>query len=504
MGTTQSGAAAGEGGVGGGADDAAPEQPPTMESMMKALHGEQEVQRQRVINLLGLDVSEGKDEVVWLEKSLGLQSRCFLVRGERWKGRGKQPVVDPTAVEKNTAFVKVLPRWNIKDMIADIRRAARDDAEKSARALGKTEEEVKAAGEQASEEVDVVEFTEPSLQMVRERQVLRAWQAAEEAGELKLPDDSLLVIPRLFDNVFTGPDSTKEEDKPTMLVFEDLVAAGFEVRSYKEAISVEDAVAVSGALADLHAALWRIRERLGFGDSVQETGTAVPGQSTANVGAGKYEKMLRESLEELRQVEAYKKLVDLVDPFVPDIVAGAADHDLKPKVLGHGDPWAHNVMLRRDTATGLVNGVAFVDLGNVRMVHPLEDFFCFLGTMAIKDAWQVVSPVREVFESRLKKQMPAEMMSDAAGNGLELFSYRNQMHGRAAMLVFFFDHGVWRITNTAGFPEPARRQVAAFAGVARVAEKRKQEQSTSLDIEVQVPAHAARLRKSTEKQVPNK
>jgi len=252
MGTTQSGAAAGEGGVAG---DAAPEQPPTMESMMKALHGDPEVERQRVISLLGLDMSEGKDEVIWLDKSLGLQSRCFLVRGERWKGRGKQPVVDPTAAAGGTAFVKVLPRWNIKDIIADIRGAARNDAEKAARALGKSEDEVKAAGEQASQEVDVVEFTEPSVQMARERQVLRAWQAAEEAGELKLPEDSLLVLPRLLDNVLTGPESAAEADKPTMLVFEDLVVAGFEVRSYKEAISVEDAVAVSGALADLHAAL---------------------------------------------------------------------------------------------------------------------------------------------------------------------------------------------------------------------------------------------------------
>mgnify|MGYP003336562811 CR=1 FL=1 len=54
----------------------------------------------------------------------------------------------------------------------------------------------------------------------------------------------------------------EEEEEPTMLVFEDLVAAGFEVRSYKDAISVEDAAAVSSALADLHAAFWTIRERL--------------------------------------------------------------------------------------------------------------------------------------------------------------------------------------------------------------------------------------------------
>ena len=97
-----------------------------------------------------------------------------------------------------------------------------------------------------------------------------------------------------------------------MLVFEDLVAAGFEVRSYKEAISVEDAVTVSGALADLHAALWRIRERLGFGDS-----------------AGKYEKMLLESLNKYRQWEKYNILIDSVEAVVPDIISAASDNDVR-------------------------------------------------------------------------------------------------------------------------------------------------------------------------------
>ena len=60
------------------------------------------------------------------------------------------------------------------------------------------EDEVNAAGEQASQEVDVVEFTEPSLQMARKHQALREWQAAEEAGELQLAGDLMLVIPKLW------------------------------------------------------------------------------------------------------------------------------------------------------------------------------------------------------------------------------------------------------------------------------------------------------------------
>ena len=55
----------------------------------------------------------------------------------------------------------------------------------------------------------------------------------------------------------------------------------------------------------------------------------------------------------------------MVEPSVTNIVAAAGDSDVKPKLLGHGDPWAHNVMLRRDATTGKVNGVALVDLGNI-------------------------------------------------------------------------------------------------------------------------------------------
>ena len=212
--------------------------------------------------------------------------------------------------------------------------------------------------------------------------------------------------------------------------------------------------------------------------------------------------MLRKCLNELRPHKAYKKLVDLVDPFVPDIVAGAADGVTAPKLLCHGDPWAHNVMLRRENGTGKVNGVAFVDFGNVRMTHPLEDFFCFLGTMAVKDAWQYPlhfdsdekSPTRDQYESRLKKQVPAEAMGGTTGSGFQLFSYPNQMRGRAAMLVYFFDHNVWWKRSSAGSPEPSLRQFAAFAGVARLAENMNFKQSTLEDTGMQLSTEGARMR----------
>ena len=55
------------------------------------------------------------------------------------------------------------------------------------------------------------------MSLKRERQFLRSWAAAKEAGELNLPEDSLLVIPELFDGVATfGGDDTssqREEDR---------------------------------------------------------------------------------------------------------------------------------------------------------------------------------------------------------------------------------------------------------------------------------------------------
>jgi hypothetical protein len=60
-----------------------------------------EAERQRIIrHFISLKVStEGsRDEVIWLKDNLGLQSTCFLLLGEQWKGRGSQPVLDPKAL----------------------------------------------------------------------------------------------------------------------------------------------------------------------------------------------------------------------------------------------------------------------------------------------------------------------------------------------------------------------------------------------------------------------
>jgi len=110
-----------------------------------------------------------------------------------------------------------------------------------------------------------------------------------------------LVIPQLLDN---GIVDEGEEDKPSILVMEDLVASGIEIRSYKDAISDEDAVAVYNALGDLHDTLWRIRNKLGI-SLVQVTDCD---------GVQEFDKMLIRSFEQFGNYYTTGRLVGLVSP----------------------------------------------------------------------------------------------------------------------------------------------------------------------------------------------
>lgn len=454
----------------------------SLKSAMSALKGNPEADRLRIISLLGLNVPNNDergatdDEVVWLKENLGLQSNCFQLRGKRWIGRGKQPVVDPVAAASGTAFVKMLPRMSVEDLLNNLKSSARRKAEERARELGRSEEQVQAAGEEAVSDVASLGIADPSLQMLRERHVLCAWAAAEEAGELGLPEDSVLVIPRLLEGVgVTGQGDgdensiAREDTKPTFLVLEDLVAAGFETRHFTEALPLEDALVVSGALADLHAALWRIRERLGFHLEVAK--------EVDTVG---YEKLLHECL---RTLHGYKAgFVKHVEPVVNDIVGAFADTGVEPKLLGHGDAWAHNVMVRRDKESGRVNGVAFVDLGNVRMMSPLEDFFCFLGTMMdgnvlFKSDDRKI--LRQMYLSRLQIQLGNRLMHFDLDE--DLFVERSLFHAYATMLAYFFSPEMWFVTNAKGGIEPALRLKWAFLAAAATAKRIKIAEQQSTD-----------------------
>ena len=412
------------------------------ESAMRVLKGDNEIDRQRIISLLGLNSRD--DEVVWLKDNLGLQSNCFLLKGNRWKGLGKQPIVDTTV--KSTVFVKMLPQISVQDMVIEMKQRARIKAEDDARILGKTESEIQQAGQEASDQIASIAFVDPSIQLLRERHVLRVFNAADDAGELKIPKDSLLVLPRLIDI----KRSEEEEKKPTMLILEDLTAAGFETRKYTEALPLEDALAVAAALADFHAVLWRIQDRLGFQTSRLQ-----------NVDSDSYEANLRQCLDSFRKINpAYAGFADQCEPFVDHIVNAFTEIDIEPIILGHGDGWAHNVMLRRDKFTRKVNGVAFVDLGCVRMMSPVEDFYCFLGTMMDgKILKSGKDELRSAYQTRVQDQLGAILCDE---DKINLFVGKRVLHALAVMLSIFFSNETWTVFNEAGEDEPHLRQLAAF------------------------------------------
>jgi Ser/Thr protein kinase RdoA (MazF antagonist) len=51
-----------------------------------------------------------------------------------------------------------------------------------------------------------------------------------------------------------------------------------------------------------------------------------------------------------------------------------------PMMLVHGDPWAHNLMFRRDAETGKLTGVALVDLAGYRPDVVATDLYGFITT----------------------------------------------------------------------------------------------------------------------------
>jgi hypothetical protein len=83
-----------------------------------------------------------------------------------------------------------------------------------------------------------------------------------DSGELRLPDGSLLVIPRLFDDVVADEYAAEQEERPTSLVLEDLVSMGFKPRKIEDNLTEEEAECLVLALADLHSAMWTIRDQI--------------------------------------------------------------------------------------------------------------------------------------------------------------------------------------------------------------------------------------------------
>jgi hypothetical protein len=419
--------------------------------VLRELRGDPAAEQERIAAALGLDARPGgRDEVVALSDSLGVQSSHFVVRSERWRGRGRCAPLDP--VKRPSAFVKAVPRQSLIDAAKNDLASARARAEARARELGMGDSAVASAGDEAVAEAEaalanaLMLVDEPSVQLERERDVLRAWAAAEAAGELRLPPDSLLVVPRLLEE--TG--SSRE----LVLVMEDLCAAGFSAQPLINSLSLEDCFAVVRALADLHGALTRIRDRV-FGGAAAAAAAALVRGRDSPLAVYRFERDLRNAIAHMRRgpptpvIESESGVllpnydVDLaasLEPLVDEIVAAYRDEDAGPgpRVVSHGDPWAHNMMLRRDAA-GSVTGVAFVDLGGVRFAHPGEDFFCFITSstdMSVLGGKQTT----ELLKAFRQRQIENGLLPQDS----TLFCLRSRFHCITTSLYWFLDIERWK------------------------------------------------------------
>ena len=419
--------------------------------VLRELRGDPAAEQERIAAALGLDARPGgRDEVVALSDSLGVQSSHFVVRSERWRGRGRCAPLDPA--KRPSAFVKAVPRQSLIDAAKNDLASARARAEARARELGMGDSAVASAGDEAVAEAEaalanaLMLVDEPSVQLERERDVLRAWAAAEAAGELRLPPDSLLVVPRLLEE--TG--SSRE----LVLVMEDLCAAGFSAQPLINSLSLEDCFAVVRALADLHGALTRIRDRV-FGGAAAAAAAALVRGRDSPLAVYRFERDLRNAIAHMRRgpptpvIESESGVllpnydVDLaasLEPLVDEIVAAYKDEDAGPgpRVVSHGDPWAHNMMLRRDAA-GSVTGVAFFDLGGVRFAHPGEDFYCFITSST---DWTVLNgnPTFELQKAFRQRQIENGLLPQDS----KLFCLRSRFHCITTSLDWFLDIEHWK------------------------------------------------------------
>jgi hypothetical protein len=328
-------------------------------------------------------------------------------------------------------------------------------------------------------------------QMKRERCFLRIWQDAVDAGELVLPTDSLLVVPRLFEEFDKGsPTYEREEDKLTVLVTEDLVAAGFETAEYLFGINDECAEALALALADFHAACWQIRDRLHRSTGLIPVDTECTADeadamaitnrrvrvSEMSTGFAEIQRVTEQRLhagvEQLRSAGDKEGAVvaDRVDKYSEAILDALSDREPGLLLYCHNDPWLANVMFRYelDPATkqrGRVNGVAFVDFGSVALGSPVQDFTGFMRTGSNVEMLTEPGTFKENFSStyvvRLWPQLPQKSRQD-------MFTIRERAVALAQVLSFFYEPHMWE-----GSPDRQQRRTRAYSDTAVFAHLRE-------------------------------
>jgi hypothetical protein len=433
---------------------------PTQQEVEEAHRQEAQAEGDRLTNLLGLDVASGQDSLECDFGSLGMQSRRFVLSGDRWKREGRAAALD--SQQPARAHAKCKPGFDPREISNARMERARAEAEAAARELGKTSEDVKAAGERAAFESDLG-LTDIGAQLKRERTFLRAWAAAHDAGELELPADSLLVVPRLFDGVVVNcaadPHAVeREEEKPSVLVMEDLAAAGFKPGNFVDGISEDDGYAISAALADFHAATWRMRHRLGFahfidGDAAsdleheQATRLALMHQGVQGLSRPAFQALLEKATAVLRSEKCGAESEDKEPSYITakhfekhmeGVLDSMFDKEPGQMMLVHGDPWTHNLMFRRDAETSKLTGVALVDLSGYRPGVVATDLYGFIFTSMNADVRRSGSRMKrfeEHYAARLRTQYPHENM----------FTSRARAHAAATTLVYFVGDGrLWK------------------------------------------------------------
>jgi hypothetical protein len=369
--------------------------------------GEEQVKR-----IFGLDDS---DSVEYIENSLGFQSVCFRVHGERW-GKG--------------AFVKMIPPWDTMEWINDVRSSLISHAVRDAEEKGSTYDETRDVMNDIDDYLREFSFTSVKLQLKQEQRVSGILYERRYA----LPHDTLLVIPELYGIYNTRRTAAiRFELPPKALMYEDLTRIGFKPQRFDNPISDCDCIRVISALSDFHALLWRCREELGY-ETQRERFETEDSENSRN----QFQRMISATIDKFSP-----EIRSMTYPYLEDICDGYVDRSITPLMMVHGDPWAQNVMLRRDE-NGEVDGVAFVDLGNVRVGNVIQDVCCFTTTLMdkIQAVWESLI---DVYTERLGAQCP-----DLRDDVQQIFTTQAKRHGFASSLLYF------------NSDEPNSRQISAF------------------------------------------
>jgi hypothetical protein len=414
------------------------------------------------VRLLGLE----QGTISWNHNSLGLQSRAFTLCGERWKAReGIQVLINAAATPQ--AHAKACLAVSQQAFEGMLQPVLRMEAEDTARNLSKSKSRVEQGVVEAHDELDMI--SEPCAQLRRERNFLRAWAAADSANKLQLPADSLLVVPRLFENVVVNSDEDpyvvkREEEALSVLVMEDLTTAGFKPFVVYDKLSREDGMALVEALADFYAATWRIRSRLGrvnYDELIDKEQAAKAAMSMWQTDDAKqqHRSPLVKLVDSLRN-EGQTDAADATEQNIESFVEHMFNDTSRSLSYCHGKIWAHNLLFRRDKDSTKITGVALVDFGGYRLACPVTDLFGFLYTSLNLDVR--FSGNNFDFNRAYIARFGSQAAGYVFGPPMLVIPLRTAVHAECTTLAYFVEPELWSITD-----ETSARGVGSFIMAAK-------------------------------------